>query len=131
MAERDEFGAFLIGFVIGGLTGAVVSLLFAPQSGEETRVIIKERAIELGDRANETAHTLSHEVESRTGEYRTKAEELAAKARTGAEDLATKARSGVEDLSKKGTAVFEEQKSKITEVVSSISKPKGEAPQAE
>jgi gas vesicle protein len=115
MAERDEFGAFLIGFVIGGLTGAVVSLLFAPQSGEETRVIIKERAIELGDRANETAHTLSKEVETRAGDYRTKAE-----------DLAVKARTGVEDLSKKGATVFEEQKSKITEVVSSIAKPKNE-----
>ena len=138
MAERDEFGAFLIGFVIGGLTGAVVSLLFAPQSGEETRVIIKERAIELGDRANETAQTLGHEVEARTGEYRTKAEDLAAKARsgaedlaakarTGAEDLAEKARSGVEDLSKKGATVFEEQKSKINDAVPSISKPKGDA----
>jgi len=127
MAERDEFGAFLIGFVIGGLTGAVVSLLFAPQSGEETRVIIKERAIELGDRANETAHTLGKEVETRASEYRTKAEELAVKARTGAEEVAAKARTGVEDISKKGATVLEEQKSKITQVVSSISKPKNEA----
>ena len=37
MSDRDEFGAFLVGFIVGGLTGAVVSLLFAPQSGEETR----------------------------------------------------------------------------------------------
>ena len=115
MADRDEFGAFLIGFVIGGLTGAVVSLLFAPQSGEETRVYIKERAIELGDQATETAQTVSKEVEVRAGEYRTKAEELAAKARAS-----------VDDLSKKGTAVFEEQKSKINEVVQTMSKPKNE-----
>ena len=33
MSDRDDFSAFLIGFVLGGLTGAVVSLLFAPQSG--------------------------------------------------------------------------------------------------
>jgi gas vesicle protein len=119
MAERDEFGAFLIGFVIGGLTGAVVSLLFAPQSGEETRVYIKERAIEIGDRANETAQTLGKEVETRADEYRGKAEELASKARVS-----------VEDLSKKGATVFEEQKSKINEVVSSITKPKNETQDA-
>ena len=45
MSERDEFGAFLVGFIVGGLTGAVVALLFAPHSGEETRAVIKERSI--------------------------------------------------------------------------------------
>jgi len=49
MSERDEFGAFLVGFIVGGLTGAVAALLFAPQSGEETRAVIKERSIELRD----------------------------------------------------------------------------------
>ena len=32
MSDRDDFGAFLIGFTVGGLAGAVVALLFAPQS---------------------------------------------------------------------------------------------------
>jgi len=116
MADRDEFGAFLIGFVIGGLTGAVVSLLFAPQTGEETRVYIKERAIELGDRVTDTAQTVTKEVETRTGEYKVKAEEYA-----------TKARAGVEDLAKKGQTVLEEQKQRISTVVSSAGKPKNEA----
>jgi len=55
MSDRDEFGAFLVGFVVGGLTGAVVALLFAPQSGEETRALIKDKSIELRDRAGQTA----------------------------------------------------------------------------
>jgi gas vesicle protein len=116
MADRDEFGAFMIGFLVGALSGAVVSLLFAPQTGEETRVLIKERAIELADKASETAQTVSKDVETKAGEYRSKAEELAASARTSAEDLA-----------KKGQAVYEEQKNKVTEAVQSISKPKNEA----
>jgi len=53
MADRDEFGAFLVGFLVGALSGAVVALLFAPQSGEETRAMIGERSIELRDRAVE------------------------------------------------------------------------------
>jgi gas vesicle protein len=55
MSDRDEFGAFLVGFIVGGLSGAVAALLFAPQSGEETRALIKDKSIELRDRAQETA----------------------------------------------------------------------------
>ena len=58
MSDRDEFGAFLVGFVVGGLTGAVVALLFAPQSGEETRALIKDKSIELRDKAQLTARSL-------------------------------------------------------------------------
>ena len=55
MSDRDEFGAFLVGFIVGGLTGAVVALLFAPQSGEETRALIKDKSIELRDKAQVSA----------------------------------------------------------------------------
>jgi gas vesicle protein len=55
MSEKDNFGAFLVGFLVGGITGAVVSLLLAPQSGEETRTVIKEKAIELKDKTAATA----------------------------------------------------------------------------
>ena len=41
MANNDsDFGAFISGFLIGGLVGAAVALLMAPQSGEETRTMI-------------------------------------------------------------------------------------------
>lgn len=117
MSERDEFGAFMIGFVVGALTGAVVSLLFAPQSGEETRVLIKERAIELGDRVSEGVQKIGSEVETRSVEYRQKAE-----------DLASKARTAVEEAAKKGQEVIEEQKARVTEAVQSVTKPKEETP---
>ena len=55
MSDRDEFGAFLVGFLVGAVGGAVVALLFAPQSGEETRALIGEKSIELRDRAVETS----------------------------------------------------------------------------
>ncbi len=35
--SNNEFGAFLAGFVIGGLVGAATALILAPQTGEETR----------------------------------------------------------------------------------------------
>ena len=55
MADNDNsFGAFLAGILIGGLVGAAAALLLAPQSGEETRAQIREKSIELRDRASET-----------------------------------------------------------------------------
>ena len=92
MSDRDEFGAFLVGFIVGGLTGAVVALLFAPQSGEETRALIKDKSIELRDRAAQTAEEALALAEAAAAEARARAEELAKVARTRAEELAAEVR---------------------------------------
>jgi gas vesicle protein len=91
-SDRDEFGAFLVGFIVGGLTGAVVSLLFAPQSGEETRALIRDKSIELRDRAAETAEEALARAEAAAAEARVQAEELAKIARARAEELAKEVR---------------------------------------
>lgn len=88
MSDRDEFGAFLVGFVVGGLTGAVVALLFAPQSGEETRALIKDKSIELRDKAQMTAEEAYARAEAAAKEARIRAEELAHEAKVRAEQLA-------------------------------------------
>jgi len=53
MSDNNDFGSFVAGVIVGGLVGAAVALLLAPQSGEETRTLIKDRSIELRDRAYE------------------------------------------------------------------------------
>lgn len=98
MSEHDEFGAFLIGFIIGGLTGAAVSLLMAPQSGEETREFLKERAIELRDKAQETAQTTADQVGVRADEVRSRAG----------------------DLRQRGQVILEEQRSKLSNTVQNL-----------
>ena len=77
MAEKDEFGALLVGFVIGGLTGAVAALLMAPQSGEDTRRIIKDKAIELSDRVSTTVEDAYAKAEASAVEARARFDELA------------------------------------------------------
>lgn len=98
MSERDEFGAFLVGFIVGGLTGAVVALLLAPQSGEETRALIKERSIELRDRASTEAEEAWRRAEEAAEQARRRAEEFAREARDRGEEITLKARERGEEL---------------------------------
>lgn len=45
--NSSDLGAFLAGFVIGGLIGAATALILAPQSGEATRDQIKSQGSQL------------------------------------------------------------------------------------
>jgi gas vesicle protein len=76
MSDRDDFGVFLIGFVVGGVAGAVAALLLAPQSGEETRSLIRDKSIELRDKAAEQAELVA-----------TKATDLASQAKVRGQEV--------------------------------------------
>lgn len=60
-------GSFVIGFILGGVIGALAALLLAPKKGSETRTDIAERSMAM----------------------RAIAEELAAQARTQAKNRAS------------------------------------------
>ena len=54
MSDRSGGGAeFFAGLVIGGLVGAALALLLAPQSGEETRAQIRDKSLEYKDWSEE------------------------------------------------------------------------------
>lgn len=109
MSDNDEFGAFLVGFIVGGLTGAVAALLMAPQTGEDTRNTIREKAIVLGDR-----------VSTSVEDAYAKAEASAVETRTRFDELAKMTKEKADELSHKGKVLIEEQRSKVTEVVSKV-----------
>ncbi len=92
MSERDEFGAFLVGFIVGGLSGAIVALLFAPQSGEETRAFIKDKSIELRDKAQMTAEEALARAEAAAADARARADELAKELRERGQGVVDDAR---------------------------------------
>jgi gas vesicle protein len=88
MAERDsDFGSFLSGFLVGGMIGAVVALLFAPQSGEETRTMIRDKGIEIKDKTVQSAEEAYARAEAAAAEARARADELAQMARERADEL--------------------------------------------
>ena len=55
MANRESGSDVLMAFLIGGVTGAAMALLFAPRSGEETRELISDAAREGARRARDAA----------------------------------------------------------------------------
>jgi gas vesicle protein len=55
MREENAAGTIITAFVLGALTGAAVALLMAPQTGEETRRMLGDKAREGADRASEAA----------------------------------------------------------------------------
>ena len=56
----------LLGLVISGLAGVVTMLLFAPQSGKQTRDQIEEKAIELRDQTTKNLKKAVAQVRSET-----------------------------------------------------------------
>ena len=117
MSERDEFGAFLVGFVVGGLTGAVVALLFAPQSGEETRALIKDKSIELRDKAQVSAEEALARAEQLAADARHRADELTKEARARATELAHEVR-------ERGSSIASEVRTRGKEAIEAVRKPK-------
>lgn len=83
MSEKNsDLGAFLAGFVIGGLVGAATALILAPQSGEETRNKIKSTSGELTQSGNAYIQEYSQKATDLAQPYREKATEALSGAKT-------------------------------------------------
>jgi len=65
--ERENVISFVSAFALGSLTGAAIALLYAPQSGEDTRRYVGDRirrGAELGrDKLNEGADYAREKLE--------------------------------------------------------------------
>jgi gas vesicle protein len=76
--------------MIGGLAGAVIALLYAPSSGEETRARMRGTAIELRDRATGPVQDTVSQAKSKAQELKEngldKAAEMKQRAKTIADE---------------------------------------------
>jgi gas vesicle protein len=91
MADSGSGGEFFAGLVIGGMVGAGLALLLAPQSGEKTRTQIRNVSVELKERANETLAEAREKAEAITADARRRAEEIMEEARERAEEITAEA----------------------------------------
>ena len=71
--SESEIGAFMAGFVIGGLVGAATALLMAPQSGEETRAQIALKSHEVREASAQQYEAARVRVADTTGQVQEQA----------------------------------------------------------
>jgi gas vesicle protein len=86
--NSNDIGTFLAGFIIGSLVGAAVALLMAPQSGEETRLMIRDKSIELKDKAVESSQEARARAEKALEEARQRADAAVVDLRARTDELA-------------------------------------------
>jgi gas vesicle protein len=112
-----EIGAFFAGFLVGGLAGAAVALILAPQSGAETREQIRQKSVELQGKA-----------EDALGEARAKAEAVAADIKRRAEELQMQSKAILEEGQKQLAGAVEGTKKAAAAAVGKKTAPEaGEA----
>ena len=69
-------GNLLIGFALGGLIGAVVALLMAPQTGDQVRSMLRDRSSELKDKAMSSIEDTRSRAESAISSAKDRAGEM-------------------------------------------------------
>jgi gas vesicle protein len=97
MADRNSAGTAILAFLVGGVVGAGVALLFAPASGAETRRRIREAADDLRERTEELVE-----------ESRERIADLVSDGRERIEDLVTHGQESLSTLSANLRALVEE-----------------------
>jgi len=101
MANK-KFNAFLSGLLLGSLTGAVVGIILAPQSGEDTRDVIRDRGLE----------------------FRNKAASTVDETRVRAEEALQRTRERSEELGQRGQDILTEQRHRIEHFIDNVKQSK-------
>ena len=106
-----EISSFFTGFFGGALVGGAAALLLAPQSGEETRSQIRDKGIELKEKAEETYGEVIAEIEDSTTELRSRLEGLSTKM----DQLIAQGKDEFQRLTHKGAAIGDEAAEAVEE----------------
>ena len=76
MSSQNRGALFFAGLVMGGLVGAGLALLLAPQSGEEIRSQIRDKSFELKDGAVEGLAEVGHRAQEQVAVWQEKGQEV-------------------------------------------------------
>jgi gas vesicle protein len=82
MNEKGSMlGGLVIGLLAGALIGAAAALLAAPQAGDQTRAMIREKGGVIRDRATTTVRDTRTRADAVLNEVRNRSQEFAGRLR--------------------------------------------------
>lgn len=113
MAENNNRLAGALMLVAGGIIGAGLALLFAPQSGKATRKDIGRYARKAKRRAEDVVEDFSDNVSKLVDAAGETAEDLLERGK----DLAYEAKKDILRALEKGQEKFEKQRSKLAKMI--------------
>jgi gas vesicle protein len=106
-SHHNTTGAALAGLILGGLTGATIGLLFAPQSGNETRTQLMEKTTELRDRTTDRIGDAVAQIQSTTEKVTSEVIEKVEEIQHQGEDLLVKQLDRVSRAAEAGKAAIQ------------------------
>jgi len=113
--QNNDFGAFLAGFVIGGLVGAATALILAPQSGDEMRAQLSQKSHDLRDMGTERAHQYQERATTAVSDVRHRASDAGTQAQDQARLVLDK---GKQRLGRGGDdVVVDEEATELTDEI--------------
>jgi len=133
MADNNNINTkdFIIGTLIGGMVGAAAALLFAPKSGKELRGDInegasqvKDRAIELGNTAQEKGAVWKDKAYTTGAELKKKAmdtsSELTKTATEKTKEMTNSVKGKIEEQRRKGESAVDQAANEAQEKVEKV-----------
>jgi len=88
MSDNNDFVTFFAGMIIGGLVGAAAAMLLAPQSGEDTRAMLRDKSIELKDKAVDVGQDVQLRAEKALETTRVQLEDVINELKSRTDELA-------------------------------------------
>ncbi|MFM8322230.1 MAG: YtxH domain-containing protein [Chloroflexota bacterium] len=108
MGEKS-FSSWVSGFLLGGAVGAAVALLSAPQSGDETRTMLKERGMQVKDQVVTAYEDQRQRAEQVIGDVSTDVRERAGKLKDVGQEVIDEQRSALERSARRVKGAVQEE----------------------
>ena len=117
-------GGFFTGLLLGSALGALVALLYAPQGGDQTRGLIKQKTDEYSGLAKDKAGDLSEAAKAKAADLADKASDTADSAKAKAAEISDTVKAKTADVTdtvkSKSAEVVETVKGKASDVADTV-----------
>jgi len=123
-------GGFFKGLILGGALGALAALLYAPQGGDQTRGLIKQKTDDYSDLAKNKAAGLTETAKAKAADLADKAGDTADSAKAKAAELADTVKAKASDVTDtvkaKSTGVVDTVKGKASDAADTVKSTAGD-----